>query len=103
MMQTAIQQILDWKVNNIQTYCQQLLKQVLERLQQNGIRIEPPEHRAHHLVGLRLPEHIQMESLKERLIAHNVHVSYRGNAIRLSCHLYNDHNDVVRLMEAFDH
>ena len=102
MMQAALEQLLDWGPDNIQLYCANLLKEPLNMLRRSGVLLEPAEHRAHHLIGLRLPDHIDMASLQTAFKDHNVMVSFRGNAIRLSCHLYNDEQDVEKLLAAFE-
>jgi selenocysteine lyase/cysteine desulfurase len=38
--------------------------------------------------------------LADRLAAEKVHVSIRGDSVRVSPHLYNDEDDVYRLMRA---
>ncbi|MCG8329109.1 MAG: aminotransferase class V-fold PLP-dependent enzyme [Chitinophagales bacterium] len=101
MMQAAIEQLLEWSPSNIQSYCSNLLKEPLDILHKTGVLLEPAEQRAHHLIGLRLPDHIDMKRLQAAFKDHNVVVSFRGNAIRLSCHLYNDEQDVEKLLAAF--
>jgi selenocysteine lyase/cysteine desulfurase len=102
MMKAAIDQLLEWQPENIQAYCKQLLEEPIQYLTEKGIQIEPPEQRAHHMIGLRLPARLEHEKLKRALHDNNVHLSFRGDAIRLSCHLYNDEQDVERLLRAFD-
>jgi selenocysteine lyase/cysteine desulfurase len=101
MMQAAIEQLLEWGVANIQSYCKVLLSEALNEMQQHGVLLEPAEHRAHHLVGLRLPTSMDMSRLQASLNERQVHVSYRGNAIRLSSHLYNHEADVEKLLDGF--
>ena len=102
MLRAAIKQLLEWQPENIQDYCKQLLAKPIQHLSEKGVLIEPSTQRAHHLVGLRLPANIELEKLKKALADNHVHLSFRGNAIRLSCHLYNDEQDVERLMRAFN-
>ena len=55
-------------------------------------------HRAGHLLGLRLPGGAPAD-LAARLAAARVFVSVRGDAVRVSPHVYNDQADVDRLLE----
>jgi selenocysteine lyase/cysteine desulfurase len=53
--------------------------------------------RVGHMLGVRLPEGVPPE-LTGRLEQAGVCVSVRGDAIRISPHVYNDANDVERLL-----
>ncbi|MEQ8705264.1 MAG: aminotransferase class V-fold PLP-dependent enzyme [Phaeodactylibacter sp.] len=102
MMKAGIDQLLEWGTDNIQSYAQALLGDALRELEERGCTIEPEDQRAHHLVGVRLPGGANIERFRERLQEGQVHVSIRGNAIRVSCHLYNEMREVERLMECFE-
>ena len=101
MLKAGIEQLLRWGVTNIQSYAHHLLQQPLKELEALGCTMEPHNHRAHHLVGVRLPQGANMEQLRQRLKEKNVHVSIRGNAIRISCHLYNEAWEANRLVDCF--
>lgn len=98
MLSTALEQILAWEVDNIQTYCQNLVMEPIERLQEMGYRVEEQDSRGAHLFGIRVPQHIDQDRLKQQLQDQKVYVSYRGDAIRVSPHLYNDATDMDRLV-----
>src|SRR5690606_39296023 len=57
-----------------------------------------PERRVGHLLGIRFPGGLPPD-LAQRLDAARVHVSIRGDAVRVSPHLYNDEQDVARFLE----
>ncbi len=99
MMNTAIEQILDWTVAGIQDYCSNLVYPFLDGLRHKGYRWET-DYRACHLLGIYLPASKNISDVKTRLEALGIVVSYRGNAIRISPHLYNDKADFDRLLEA---
>lgn len=101
MLKTAIEQIVDWEVGEIQAYCSALMAGALESLQEMGCIIEAPEWRGAHLIGVRLGEALDASLLKASLTANNVWVSFRGNAVRIAPHVYNTPDDVQRLVEAF--
>lgn len=102
MLKTAIEQIIDWEVGEIQSYCASLMADALESLQEMGCTVEAPEWRGAHLIGVRLRAGADTDILKASLSVRNVGVSFRGNAIRIAPHVYNTADDVQRLVEAFE-
>lgn len=101
MMLAALEQVLEWGVENIQTYCKELAKPVLPELLELGCRIEEEEWRCGQLFGIRLPEHIDAEKLKATFEREKVYVSIRGDSIRISPHLYSEAKDFELLLRCF--
>ncbi|GAA0872683.1 aminotransferase class V-fold PLP-dependent enzyme [Gangjinia marincola] len=101
MLITAIDQLLHWKPAHIQQYCQSISAEAIQELRELGCYIEDDQHTAYHLFGVYLPETIPMEQLKKELLAEGVYVSYRGKAIRVSPHVYNDAHDLEKLIRVF--
>lgn len=101
MLTKAIEQINEWKPENIQAYCKNLTTTFLKEVEKLGITVEDEAYRAEHLLGLRLPAHLEMEEVKKRFDAERIYVSIRGNSIRVSPHLYNGEADLQRLIECF--
>ncbi|MGK7369429.1 MAG: aminotransferase class V-fold PLP-dependent enzyme, partial [Candidatus Halalkalibacterium sp. M3_1C_030] len=97
MMIKAIEQLLEWKPKNIQAYCRDLTKGLVNDLPQSGFQVEDPEWRSHHLFGIRLPAHISAKELHQKLTKQNIHVSVRGSAIRIAPNVYNDKKDIAAL------
>ncbi len=64
-----------------------------------GFRTPRPEFRSAHLMGLRLPEGADPRSLASELASRSVHVSVRGNSVRVSAHMWNTPSDIDRLLE----
>ena len=93
MQIAALKQVIEWSPNAIQDYCRSITLDVADQLQSLGCQVEHPEHRAHHLFGVQLPQHMSLDNLKQDLLAKNVYVSFRGTYMRLSCHLYNTKSD----------
>ena len=89
MQIAALQQIIDWTPKAIQEYCREITTNFVKVLSENGCEIENPDARTHHLFGVKIPESIDKEALKKSLSKNNVFVSFRGNYIRVSCHLFN--------------
>jgi len=101
MLTKAIEQLNEWGVQNIQDYCENLTKAPVRQLREMGFNIENDENRSHHLFGVRLPKNLDPNALKEQFAKMKVFVSVRGNAVRIAPHLYNDQNDMDRLIEGF--
>ncbi|MDH5609216.1 MAG: aminotransferase class V-fold PLP-dependent enzyme [Cyclobacteriaceae bacterium] len=100
MLIAAMKQIIKWDPASIQDYCEALMKDSLHTLRENGFRIADDDQRAHHLFGIRLPKNVNMETVQKQLKAKKVNVSLRGDAIRVSPHVYNQPKDVNRLTGA---
>ena len=99
MLTASLTQLLAWGIENIQNYCQNLLEEPLKILQEKGFWVEDESFRSHHLVGLRLPKGADIHKIQAELKIRNVVISYRGESIRISPHVYNDQNDMALLLE----
>ena len=63
--------------------------------------MEEDAYRAKHLFGVYLPEGASLDTLKKKLADKNVYVSFRGNAVRISLHLYTTSEDLEILLSCF--
>lgn len=99
MALNALSQINRWDVKNIQAYCEAITENAIARLRAKDFWIEEPAYRAAHLFGIRHPRMWDHEKLKEKLIKNKLHVSLRGDAIRVSPHVYNRVEDLDRLVK----
>ena len=99
MLQAALDQLLDWGVENIQSYCKALVDEPLKQLAKKGILLEDEAYRTSHLFGLKLPPKTKMEDILGKIDKAGVKVSLRGDSIRVSPHVYNDQNDMDKLVE----
>ncbi len=102
MMNVAFKQILKWTPEGIQSYCQELMKDAIPRIQELGFSIEEENFRRSHLFGIRVPKELEMDHLKKSLKNNRVNVSTRGDAIRISPNVYNSDKDVNRLLRALE-
>ena len=100
MLHQALKQLLKWNPSEIQNYCKLLIAPAVEEMQNLGYQIEEANYRSSHLFGVRLGGSIDMEAVKSSLLKRKVSVSYRGNAIRISPHVYNDDLDMRKLLDA---
>lgn len=97
----ALQQLLAWGIPNIQTYCQDIAKEGIAALRERGCQIETDAQRANHLFGIRLSKDFDAAALKQAFVQHQVHVSMRGDAIRIAPHVYNTKADFEKLVSCF--
>jgi selenocysteine lyase/cysteine desulfurase len=94
----ALQQILEWKIENIRQTLSGLTGLIAGEAAKLGCSLLPASERVDHLIGVRLPQGLP-EGLGEQLAAEKVYVSIRGDAIRIAPHLYNDESDIQKLFD----
>ena len=100
MLAAGLEQILEWTVEAIQERCEFLAGRIVTGALQLGYGAEDAPARAGHLFGLAPPLGVPLSAVQEAMTAHNVSVSYRGAAIRVSPHVYNDEQDADALIAA---
>jgi len=100
MLKESLGLLLEWTPERISAYIAELSAPLFGRAQELGYGVEAEEWRAQHLFGLRAPEHIDIERVKERCAKRGVSISQRGNAIRVSPQVYNRPEDVDALADA---
>jgi selenocysteine lyase/cysteine desulfurase len=91
----AIEQLLAWEVANISETLGAMTASIEARLQPRGIRGAPG--RAPHYLSVRFPDG-PPEGIEAVLAAAQIHVSLRGDRMRITPHLYNDEGDVESLL-----
>jgi len=94
MFKKALEQLNVWTPLAIQEYCKSITTNACEQLRALGCWIEEDQHRAHHLFGVKLPSHMDKDELKQKFAQHNIHVSMRGEFVRISMHVYNTEEDL---------
>ena len=99
MMNRALEQILDWQDESVQSYCGDLVKPLLQWLRENNYWIEEDAYRANHLLGFLLPKEKSRDGFLKRLKENKIFVSVRGNIIRVSTHLFNTETDIEQLIQ----
>ena len=101
MLDGALAQLNDWQPGRIQAYTDVLMRDAWPALEELGCRVEPingSQGRAHHLVGLWLPDHADPMAIQQALQAEKVSVSARAQALRIAPHLYNTPEDADALV-----
>ncbi len=101
MVCTALEQLLDWGVPQIQATLTGKTEAIATRAARLGLTASDASLRAGHFLGLGFGGK-PPAGLPERLAAEGVHVSLRGDTLRVTPHLYNDAEDVDRLFAALE-
>lgn len=101
MLLQALNQLLEWRPEIIQQYCQDISAKAVESIREAGYFIEEDAYRAKHLFGIYLHPGQELAEIKKRLENKRIYVSYRGEAIRVSAHLYNTASDFEQLASCF--
>ncbi len=97
MLLAALNQINNWKPKNIQVYCSKISREAINQLREQEFWIEEENSRGQHLFGIRLPDRIDRDELKQRLQKNKISVSFRGDAIRVSPNVYNKEIELLKL------
>ncbi|MDW8219011.1 MAG: aminotransferase class V-fold PLP-dependent enzyme [Bacteroidota bacterium] len=100
MLIAALEQVLEWTPTSVQEYCSVLTEPLVDFCTEYKLWIEHHSWRAHHLFGIRLPEHIDIATVQSSLARHNVYISLRGDSLRISPHVYNTPEDIQALIQA---
>lgn len=100
MLCAAMEQLLEWRVEEVQAYCRALTAGLLSDARELGFGVEEERWRGGHLFGLRMPPGLEPRAAQEALAARRVAVSVRGSSLRVSPNVYNDPEDVDALLEA---
>lgn len=95
----AIEQLLDWGVETIAETLGAMTAGIEARLA--GLGGCAAARRAPHYLSVRFPDAVP-DSVGERLAAAGVHVSLRGDRMRITPHLYNDEADGDRLVREIE-
>jgi selenocysteine lyase/cysteine desulfurase len=94
----ALKQVIEWTPKMIQEYCKSITHDASKELANLGCTIEDETYRTHHLFGVKLPESTNINLLKTTLQKQQIFVSFRGDFIRISCHLFTTKADFEKLI-----
>jgi selenocysteine lyase/cysteine desulfurase len=97
VMIAALRQITEWGTDNIADSILQISDKIESGAIEMGLAVPSPH--APHLLGIELPDNSPADLLK-KLSCENVFVSQRGNRLRIAPYLYNDEEDIRRLLGA---
>ncbi len=99
MLLAALKQLSAWGVAEIEHYCVALGAGFRKEARRLGYGVEHDAWQAAHLFGLRVPPEVSRADLQALLAVRGLSVSVRGDAVRISPHVYNDANDMALLLE----
>ena len=97
----AVEQLLAWTPAAIAETVKAITDRIATLAEERGFTVPPAAHRVAHIIGMRRKEGVPADADK-RLAAENVHVSLRGDSIRVSPHVFNSVGEVDRLFAAID-
>ncbi len=89
MQIAALKEILKINPEELQDYCNAITEEALEQLNTLGFSSADPKIRSKHLFGVKIPKRVALEELKTELKKSNIVVSFRGEYMRISCHVFN--------------
>jgi selenocysteine lyase/cysteine desulfurase len=98
MALAALDQVLAWGVEAIAATIAPLAGRIAADAEALGVAVAPAHLRAGHMLGLRLPAGAG-PAVAEALAAERVHVSLRGDSLRISPNVYNTAEDLDRLRD----
>ncbi|MEM6321644.1 MAG: aminotransferase class V-fold PLP-dependent enzyme [Bacteroidota bacterium] len=101
MLLAAIEQLKNWGITNIQTYCQRITEKPVAQLRDMGLWIEKDDFRSKHLFGVRLSDDFDGDLFKKALEAAKISVSFRGTAVRIAPNVYNTEEELWQLVDCF--
>ncbi len=90
--------IAAWGTSRVKEFTQRHSDRIGVEVKDMGCEPVRVEWRSPHLVGVRLPPGTESRSLVSQLAADRVHVSLRGESIRVSLHAFTTDEDVDRLL-----
>jgi selenocysteine lyase/cysteine desulfurase len=94
MFLAAINQLLDWGVNNMHDYVTQLSTPMLETFKTHGLVVQNENAFSPHLLSVQMPASVNTEDLSAAFAANNVFASVRGTGLRISPNVYNTKEDM---------
>lgn len=100
MLNSSLQQILEWGPTNIHRYLTELVEPYNAQLQSLGYHLLASAHRCPHLYGIGLPTGIQLKDVQQKLAEQKISVSFRNEVIRVSPNVYNTRDDMAALVAA---
>lgn len=97
MMSAALDLVSICDPEHIQQWGYQITDPLIKELQNKGCTIESKEGRGGHIFGVMLPGGKDVDVVIQQLRQNNFYVSRRGNALRISIHLYNTAEEAMQL------
>lgn len=100
MLTAALELSRQWQAPQVRRYCAEMSARLIECARSAGYEVPADGEHAANLFGIRPPRGTNLDALRGALQVARVHVSVRGDAMRVAPHVYNDDLDVHRFAEA---
>ncbi len=98
MLERSLELVLELDPRWIGRYIRDISAPLVAAARELGFGVEEDDWRADHMFGIRVPEHVDLERVQRLCGERRVFVSQRGNALRISPHVYNTAEDVGALI-----
>ena len=98
IIRESLKQITQWKPHNIQQYCAKLIKLLIAYFKSLNVEFEEEAYFCNHLFAIKLPKEINLERLNRNLIKNKIHLSVRGEYLRISVNVFNDEKDIEKFI-----
>lgn len=92
--------VIDWDPVRTAAHARALTGRIADGARAMGLRVADDRTRSPHLIGLRFGPDDYAEAVAPRLAEDAIHVSARGDAVRVSAHAFNTADDVDRLLDS---
>ena len=102
ILKTGLKQIIEWRPENIQAYCKQLIKPLLTYLDEIGGMVEAERYFSNHLFALKLPKSVDLALLKAIFEERQIIISLRGENLRIAINVFNTEEDIQQLVSAIE-
>ena len=99
MLEAACRLLIDWQPGRVRDYLLQIERRSVERMRSLGFEVADEAERCANLFGVKMPDDMDPEACRLHLARQQIHVAVRGNAVRVSPHVYNDEHDLERLAD----
>jgi selenocysteine lyase/cysteine desulfurase len=100
MLEAACRLLLEWQPRRVRDYLLQIERRPVDRMRSLGFEVAGDAERCANLFGVKLPVGMDPEACRLHLARQRIHVAVRGNAVRVSPHVYNDEHDLEQLADA---
>ena len=97
----GIQQLLDWGIANISETLGARNQEFAERATALGLTVPAQNLRSPHFLGIGFPDGMSAD-LPQHLSENKVSVSFRGDSMRVTQHLYNTDADIDQLFDVLE-
>lgn len=100
MLEAACRLLLEWQPDRVRAYLLQIERRSVDRMRSLGFEVADEAERSANLFGVKLPASMEPEACRQHLALQQIHVAVRGDAVRVSPHVYNDEHDLEQLTDA---